>query len=101
MGLNTRNLTNHQAELGRQSPTLKERAQQTALLRWSIKAAVEKMPGVNMKMVYFLISEHVLEGHLWVTSPRTKDLVAPFPSPVLSLDIQVITGTSTAEMLST
>ena len=40
----------------------KEIAQQTAPLRYSIEAAVRKMPGVYRKEIYLLISEHVLEG---------------------------------------
>ena len=47
---------------GNRVPALKETAQQTARLRYSIEAAVRKMPGVYRKEIYLLISEHVLEG---------------------------------------
>lgn len=44
------------------APVLKEVTKQTALLRYSIDAAVSKTPNVYENKIYLLISEHVLEG---------------------------------------
>ena len=83
-------------------PALKETVQQTALVSYSIEAAVWKIPG-TYKKIYLLIPEHVLErqGFLGDYYKNKSTSGCHLPSLSSSLDIWTPVRTSAVSTLST